>query len=499
MNKEIVDKRKMSALKKILSLKWIAAWSVVIYIVSLVPIFAASVYAFPQADDWSYSWRTHLAWVDTHSLVEVVKGAFAAVAEAYMNWQGTFSSIFLMSLQPGIWGERFYAVVPFLMTGLFTFATLFFLSYVLKGTDRSCRIIFSMAVLWLTVQEIRCKPAAFYWYNGAVHYIVPYCFFLILVILVLKNLEKEKHRWISFSFSILLAVMTGGGNLVTALLTFGCLGGGLLFLLIRKRRKRLWCVGIPFAVNALAFGINILAPGNWLRQDLSGEPSNPVISILRSFYYGFFYIGEWTDETVILMILLLIPVMVRMAGQLRFRFPLPGLVAGGSFCTLSSMFTPMDYAVHTVNIGRVKNIIFAMYILLLMLNLLYFAGWYVKNVRVQEVGLNRGGFSWKEGAGFYGLLAVLSFNILLTSVAEPQRFTSVLAVKELGDGTAEEFGTVAWNNIQILKKAGKEAVIEDVPKDSLLLTSRDDIDQWHFGAKMYFRKDQVTVLKEENG
>lgn len=488
----------MNALKKFLSLKWIAAWSVVVYGLSLIPIFAASVYAFPQADDWSYSWRTHLAWVDTHSLVEVVKGAFAAVAEAYMDWQGTFSSIFLMSLQPGIWGERFYAVVPFLMTGLLTFATVFFLSYVLKGADRSCRIIFSMAVLWLTIQEIRCKPAAFYWYNGAVHYVVPYCFLLILAALILKNLQKEKPGRISFFFSLLLAFMIGGGNLVTALLTFVSLSGALLFLLIIRRRKRLWCVAIPLAVNTVAFGINVLAPGNWLRQDVSGEPSNPVVSILRSFYYGFFYIGEWTDETVLLMILLLIPVMVRIAGQLRFRFPLPGVVALSSFCLLSSMFTPSDYAVHTVNIGRVKNIIFAMYILLLMLNLLYFTGWYVKNVQRQEVTLNGGRFSGKEGVCFYGLLAVFVFHILLTAVAEPQRFTSVLAVKELSDGTAEEFGTAAWNNIQILKKDEKEAVIKEVPKDSLLLTSRDDIDQWHFGAKMYFRKDKVTVLEEKD-
>lgn len=88
----------MNGLKKVLSLKWIAVWSVIVYAVSLIPIFAASVYAFPQADDWSYSWRTRLAWMDTHSLTEVLKGAFGAVAEAYVDWQGTFSSIFLMSL-----------------------------------------------------------------------------------------------------------------------------------------------------------------------------------------------------------------------------------------------------------------------------------------------------------------------------------------------------------------------------------------------------------------
>ena len=188
----------MNAIKKLLSLKWIAVCSVIVYVSSLISVFAASVYAFPQADDWSYSWRTRLAWVDTHSLLEVVKEACTTVAESYVEWQGTFSSIFLMALQPGIWGERFYAVVPFFMTGLLTFATLFFLSYILKETDRSCRVIFSMAVLWLTVQEICCKPAAFYWYNGAVHYIVPYCLFLILAVLVLKNLQKEKFDGISF-------------------------------------------------------------------------------------------------------------------------------------------------------------------------------------------------------------------------------------------------------------------------------------------------------------
>lgn len=252
---------------------------------------------------------------------------------------------------------------------------------------------------------------------------------------------------------------------------------------------------LPLEADVVAFGINILAPGNWLRQNVAGDPSNPVVSIFRSFYYGFFYIGEWTDETVLLMILLMLPIMLRMASQLHFRFPLPGVVAGLSFCLLSSMFTPSDYAVHTVDIGRVQNIIFAVYILLLMLNVFYLSGWYIKNVQKQETGIKCGQFSGKEGICFYGLLAVIAFNIVLTAAAEPQRFTSVLAVKELSDGTAEEFGTAAWNNIQILKRDGKEAVIEDVPRDSLLLTSRDDIDQWHYGAKMYFRKDKVTVLE----
>ena len=112
-------------IKRLFCIKVLAVLSILGYIVSLIPIYAASVYAFPQADDWSYSYHTRLAWVDTHSFLEVLKGAVTAVAEAYVNWQGTFSSIFLMSLQPGIWGERFYAAVPFIMTGLWTLSVIF--------------------------------------------------------------------------------------------------------------------------------------------------------------------------------------------------------------------------------------------------------------------------------------------------------------------------------------------------------------------------------------
>lgn len=487
----------MKAMKKLFCIRTLAVLAVLGYIVSLFPVFAASIYAFPQADDWSYSYHTRLAWVDTHSILEVLKGAFAAVADAYANWQGTFSSIFLMSLQPGIWGERFYAAVPFIMIGLLTLSVTFFLNQILKGTDKNCRVIFSMAVLWIITQEIICKPAAFYWYNGAVHYIVPFCSLLMLAACILRNLRDSRRKTVFFLLSLFFAFMLGGGNLVTALLTVICFFFAAVFLVLLKKKEKLWLVVIPGIVNVAAFLANIFAPGNWLRQDASGEPSNPIVSILRSFYYGFFYIGEWTDETVLLAVFLLIPFMYRIVQQIKFRFPLPGAVAAFSFCLLSSMFTPSDYAVRTVNIGRVQNIIFAMYVLLLMLNVLYLVGWYANNVSGKQPLIEAGSLSKKERICFYCLLAVFLFDIALVSVAEPERFTSALAVRELSDGTAEEFGEAAWNNIQILKEPGTEAVITEVPKKSLLLTSRDDIDQWHYGAKMYFRKDKVTVIKRE--
>ena len=61
----------MSTVKKTLRQNKMAVLLTIIYIISLIPILMASVYDYPQADDWTYSWRTHLAWVDTRSLLEV--------------------------------------------------------------------------------------------------------------------------------------------------------------------------------------------------------------------------------------------------------------------------------------------------------------------------------------------------------------------------------------------------------------------------------------------
>ena len=123
--------------KKILQNK-MAVLLTAIYLISLIPILMASVYDYPQADDWTYSWRTHVAWEDTHSMLEVGKAVIETIKDSYMNWQGTFSSIVLMSLQPAIWGERFYALTPFLMLGMLTAGTLLLVRELfrkVKGTE----------------------------------------------------------------------------------------------------------------------------------------------------------------------------------------------------------------------------------------------------------------------------------------------------------------------------------------------------------------------------
>ena len=75
-------------------LTWVA---VIVFILSLFPILALSGVDRASGDDWSFGLLTHLAWVDTQSLWQVLRAAFASVKKYYFSWQGTWFSVFLFS------------------------------------------------------------------------------------------------------------------------------------------------------------------------------------------------------------------------------------------------------------------------------------------------------------------------------------------------------------------------------------------------------------------
>ena len=486
----------MAVIKRKILQNRMAVLLTVIYIISLVPIFMVSVYDYPQADDWTYSWRTHVAWEDTHSLFEVGKAVAETVKDSYANWQGTFSSIALMSLQPAIWGERFYALTPFIMIGMLTAGTLIFIRELFRKVKGTEWISVSMLVLLVTVQRMVCKPVAFYWYNGAVHYVFMYSIGLMLAACLVKTVRRNRPG--IMVCACVLAVILGGGNLVTGL--SGAVGFAtiLVWLFLSGKKKRVWTVLLPGVCYFLAFGVNIAAPGNWIRQDAVGEQANPVMSILRSFYYGIEFPGiRWMDWTIILLVALLIPLAWRMAGKTEFAFPLPLLVMAYSYCFVSSMFTPLDFAAHSVDIGRAQNIIFSTYIMVLSLNVIYLIGWCRKHIALSLAGnVQKKRFLSFRTQYWAVLTAVGLWGFLLSVVPSPEYFTSTLALHDMLDGSAQEYADTAEKNIEILKGEGNEVDIYEIPKNSQLLTS-DDIDRWHFGTKYFYRKEKVNVLPRQ--
>lgn len=307
-----------------------------LFLISLLPVCRLAFYAHPAGDDYAYGVAAHLAWTDTHSLSAVLAAAVSNVKGYYTSWQGTYSSIFLMSLQPAIFSQRLYFLTTFLMLfmvigSIFSLFHVLFTRYI--PLSRSLRLMLSLALSFLCVHVIDEGKSALYWYNGALHYTFMHScmlFFFALLLLYMKE-EKRSKRVFFLLCCCFLAFVIGGANYIT---------------------------------------------GNAVRIAAQLDSMGPVEAVYYSFVYAVKGIGEWTNLYVIFFAVLLAPFLFRALSGCRFSFPLPGIVLGFSFCLVAASYTPSLYSMgHTYIFGRSLNIMRMLFYLLFFLNLVYCIGW----------------------------------------------------------------------------------------------------------------------------
>lgn len=89
-----------------------------------------------------------------------------------------------------------------------------------------------------------------------------------------------------------MAIVIGGGNYTTALATAVLTAVALIALIYKKSPAKIYC-GIILLFLLIAFAVNVLAPGNQIRQEMVTSMS-PVKAVISSLFYAFVYIGEWS-------------------------------------------------------------------------------------------------------------------------------------------------------------------------------------------------------------
>lgn len=89
----------------------------VFFVLQIIPILYLGRFNHPTSDDFKYGAYSHTAWQETGSLAEVLEAAVKGVAEDYRTWQGSYSALFLMRLEPTVFGEAYYGLVPWIMLG----------------------------------------------------------------------------------------------------------------------------------------------------------------------------------------------------------------------------------------------------------------------------------------------------------------------------------------------------------------------------------------------
>lgn len=486
---------------------------------SLIPLLYLARYSVPGCDDYTYGIRTHGAWLADGSLLSVGRAALETTAEYWHNWQGTYSSIFLMTLSPGILDERWYFLTTFLMTGMLcvslgTLLRTVFGKYVCKRPDgeekpernraQSCRIALCILVLcFLSLQTMVAPSDGLYWYNGAVHYVFmeSVLFFQAAVLLTFCRAKKGRAGWLALS--VFLAAVLGGANLLTGLQS--CILTTFLALFLfgkrcREKRTAFWLL-LPWGVNLLGFALNVLAPGNAIRET-TAQGMGAVRAIALSFYWAAVFVTEWMTPIVLAGFVLLLPVIWKLVSGSAARFFSPFWAAAASACVFAAMFTPTLFATSSEGPDRCKNIMRIVLYLLVFLNLVNDLGW---------LGANRPSHPFcrllrivEESYAAWLLCASLLIGLIFLLPADKNSYTSVSALRSLLNGEAAAYYEENAARIELYRDpAQPDVTIRPLTARPYLLFKADvgnegSNDYWiNLSILGYYGKNSVTVIETD--
>ncbi|MDE6641637.1 MAG: hypothetical protein K2K63_14055 [Acetatifactor sp.] len=417
MRKKVQDIGKIFLTQKAFCILTIAA-----FLFFIIPLLYAGRYNHAASDDYWFAFHSHCSWLNTHNLLKVFITAVRESAQFYVNWQGTYSSVFFMALSPFAFGEQYAHAVPYIMIGMTCISTMILMYAVLNkwlGLNGYTCVSATMAACIMQCAFMYTPASGLYWWNAAVHYVFMQGFWNLMVGFALLSFERMYHdrgrriwRSLEMAACTVAAFMAAGGNFSTALLTAEMLV--LLEILsvvlwrIQKKKCYFWFF-IPFLVGEAGFLVNILAPGNAVRQGYFKKGS-VFEAIGNSFSYSFSQMLLWVTIWVIVILVVLLPVFLRAVMNSRYSFRFPLLVTGLGYCLYVSMFTPGFYAMGVEPLSRNQNICKMFLLLFLVFLEAYWCGWLVHKVKAVKA------FVPVHGKNVLIWTAVLSLALLTGTV-----------------------------------------------------------------------------------
>lgn len=504
-------------------------WAV--FVLTLVPIAFIARHDLPSADDFGYTAASHAAFLQTGSVLAAIRAAAATAVQIWHEWQGTFASVFLMALQPGVFNDSLYAITPLIMVGTL-FAGVFGLCRTVLcrvfGADKASANICALFVMLFAVQ---CAPSAiegFFWFNGAVFYTFSFglsaLMFSLLISFSLADspaasaAAKPRRRAAQparLLACFLLAVFVGGGNYVTAL-------GSLLlylllfFLLILQKNKQWKWIILPFFVFALCFALSALAPGNAVRSAGFADTPSAAKTVVLALLNAPALAAGWMTLPLAVGLCLLGPVLWRMAVRSAFAFRFPLLVSLVSWGFLAANLCPTLYAMGSIGDGRTVNLYYYTFLLLLVFNLFYWFGWVAGKTRAfclvpgagagaapQKTTFPQAALGWMRRhalSGISGLAA--AFLLVVIMVGAQQDLTSYIALRSVASGEAAAYSAQMRQRVALLEDpAEKEVYLPALTvRPRLLFYVELGADPEYWSNKRiatYYGKDKVYLLPAE--
>lgn len=422
------------------------------------PLLMIAKYNYPSADDWSYGAAGYDALKNGEGIIGVLRSSLETVKYNYIHWEGRFSNTFLASLQPGIWGEKYYGIVTWLMIGAIIFSEIFLCGSILGkrsgNTNRWLILPITAPMLILQILYSPYPEESFYWYTGSVNYTFVYGLSLILLVLFLRmaaadNSPKWKY-WLSAIIACLLALLVGGNNFATSLSSFlTLLILSVLFLrLDRKAFRRTWFLTVTVGISLI---LCVFAPGNANRIDanFNGKTGNAAEAIVMSLVRSFTNIYSWTNLKVVLMVLFIIPFVWKAVKNMHCPFRFPGLFTLVTFGLYASQATATIYVDGTTGGGRMGSILFYSYYVWVVGNVCYWTGWLSRKRNKIRNALEYADKRFEK----YSLLYCAIIGAVLAGLfylADLRTLTSYKAYRNWKQGFAQQYAAEWEARLEIL-------------------------------------------------
>ena len=339
----------------------------------LAPFFLGSMAAHPATDDFTFAAYTHKTWLETGSLPHVLKDAVSYALRTWRDWQGTFTGIIVMTLNPAVFDLPHYGRHAVLLLVFDIAAAACFLGHFLSragmpGQLRRCLIPALILIQLVFLPDI---VEGIYWFNGAWFYTGANAAALLLLTgadVFAADRKNTGVRRPAAGVALAAAFFAlGMDNYITAMMTLAALS---MMALQRAWASRVRPAERQTALRTAAFLIplgtglllSVIAPGNSVRMATDGAHESGAgwlfASLLWTARDGLGYIARFSLKTPLLALLLfLTPALCRCLPREPedVRTPPVWALCLGFYAILCAMIVPHMYSSGYAGSGRVVN------------------------------------------------------------------------------------------------------------------------------------------------
>ena len=383
----------MNKFKKALNTVWDYKYVILAYAVILVltiPLFSLCKSAVPSADDFVYGMPARKAFVETGSVLSAVQAAGKRTFESYLTWQGTYSSIFIMSLHPAVFSLKLYRFAAFMLI-VITFICPMFLAYCLNRhifkNNNKITYILAACYSFLTLQFWTSALEGIYWFNGAWYYTFSFEMLIVMiaVTIIFEKTQSKKARIASYVLMLAFSVFLGGTNYPQLLLMTVGYSFFILLIFIRRNPKK-WMYAINWVVLGVFIAVNAFAPGNMTNYAKHINLKYTALCMVENFTAEFS--SNPAVSLTLAVMLLSLPLIFKMVKSAQIKFIKPYLLVLASFFMLFSMYTPSAFIFHNAGPPRQENVRMMVMLLLVYINAINISGYYISKYEEKKFSLN---------------------------------------------------------------------------------------------------------------